>query len=146
MRCNRFSRSLDLMTLTTTEILDQLKQASSDLLYISESDYPFEVFFWVAVAPMTPEKVLQQTGHPQDTPVEVVEFDRFFRTPTTLYDGDTPEQEETVAKYRALVEILKANLSNLEVYRLGSIEIDVYIVGQTPTGYSAGLSTIAVET
>jgi hypothetical protein len=134
------------MTLSTTEILDQLQQASSGLLYMSESDYPFEVFFWVAVAPMTPETVLKQTGHPQDTPVEVVEFDRFFRSATTPEDWHTAEEQETVAKYRALVETLKANLSNLEVYRLGTIEIDVYIVGQTPTGYSAGLSTKVVET
>lgn len=134
------------MTLTTTEILDQLKQASSGLLYMSESDYPFEVFFWVAVAPMTPEKVLHQTGYPQDTPVEIVEFDRFFRRVTTPQDWHTPEEQETVAQYQALVDTLKANLSNLEVYRVGSIEIDVYIVGQTPTGYSAGLSTRAVET
>ena len=134
------------MTITSKEILDQLKRASSDLLFTSESDYPLEVFFWVVTAPMTPEKVLKQTGHPQDTPVEVIELDRFFRTATTPEDWHTAEEQETVAKYQSLVETLKANLSNLEVYRLGTVEIDVYIVGQTPTGYCAGLSTKVVET
>jgi hypothetical protein len=34
----------------------------------------------------------------------------------------------------------------LQVYRLGKIEIDVYVVGETPTGNLAGLSTKVIET
>lgn len=132
--------------MTDKEIVDQLKLASEGLLFMSESEYPFEVFLWSATAPATPEKVLQQTNHPQDTPLEVVEVDDFFRVATTEEDWHGDEEKEMVVKFRALVDTIKANLNNPQVYRLGKIEIDAYIVGETPTGNLAGLSTKVVET
>lgn len=135
------------MTNTNSEIIDQLKSACDGLLCMSESDYPFEVFLWESLkAPLTKEKILQQTGHPQDTPVQVVTVDDFFRVATTEQDWYGEEELATLKQYQDLVKILKQNLSNLEVYRLGEREIDVYIVGQTPVGNLAGLSTKVIET
>ncbi|MEP0858856.1 nuclease A inhibitor family protein [Trichocoleus sp. DQ-U1] len=134
--------------MNNSEIVDQLKSASDGLLYLSESDYPFEVFLWESpeLQPLTTQKILQQTGHPQTTPIEVVTVDNFFRVATTEQDWYSEEEKATLQKYQALVETLKQILSNPEVYRLGEIEIDVYIVGQTPTGALAGLSTKVIET
>lgn len=134
------------MTKTDSEILDQLKLASDGLLFMSESEYPFEVFLWERVGLLTPEKVLQQTNHNQDTPVKVASLDDFFRVAVTEEDWHGEEEQETVKKFQNLVQTLKTNLSNLQVYRLGTVEVDAYIVGQTPTGDSAGLSTKVVET
>jgi hypothetical protein len=134
------------MTKTDSEILDQLKLASDGLLFMSESEYPFEVFLWERVGLLTPEKILQQTNHNQDTPVKVASLDDFFRVAVTEEDWHGEEEKETVKRFQALVEILKANLTNLQVYRLGEIEIDVYVIGQTPSGDSIGLSTKVVET
>ena len=134
------------MTHTNSEIVDQLKAATQGLLFMSESEYPFEVFLWEALAPVTPEKVVQQTGHPQNTPVEVVEVENFFRVATTESEWHSEEEKETVRRYQSLVKKLQNYLSDIKVYRLGHVEIDVYIVGQTPTGNLAGLSTHVVET
>lgn len=133
-------------SMTNTEITDKLKQASDGLLCMSESEYPFEVFLWEGVAPVTEVKVLQQTNHASDTPVQVVTVDDFFRVATTPEDWHEEEEKEMVKKFQALVETIKANLNNPQVYRLGKIEIDAYIVGETPTGNLAGLSTKVVET
>ncbi|MDF5724469.1 MAG: nuclease A inhibitor family protein [Rhizonema sp. PD37] len=132
--------------MTNQEIIEQLKAASRDLMFISESDYPFDVFLWEGMTSVTAEKVIQQTAHPQDTPIEVVPLESFFRQATTVEDWQSPEEQETAKKYQALVLTLKSNLSNLQVYRLGTIEINVYIIGQTSTGDSVGLSTLVVET
>ncbi|MDF5716726.1 MAG: nuclease A inhibitor family protein [Rhizonema sp. NSF051] len=132
--------------MTNQEIIEQLKAASRDLVFISESDYPFDVFLWEGMTSVTSEKVLQQTAHPQDTLIEVVPLESFFRQATTVEDWQSPEEQETAKNYQALVSTLKSNLSNLQVYRLGTIEINVYILGQTSTGDSAGLSTLVVET
>ena len=134
------------MTQTNLEIIDQLKAATDGLLFTSESDYPFEVFLWEAIAPVTPEKVVQQTGHPQDTCVEVVEVENFFRVATTESEWHTEEEKETVKRYQSLLKKLQTYLSDMKVYRLGHVEIDVYIVGKTPAGNLAGLSTHVVET
>jgi hypothetical protein len=134
--------------MANTEILDQLKQASDGLLFQSESEYPFEVLLWDRPdkTPLTPAQVLSQTGHPASIPVKVVTLDDFFRVVVTEEDWHSEEEKATVKRFQTLVQTLKDNLSNLQVYRLGETEIDVYIIGQTPSGDSAGLSTKAVET
>ncbi len=132
--------------MTNTQIKDQLTEASNGLLLMSESEYPLEAFLWDVTAPATSEKVLQQTNNSPDTPVKVVTVDDFFSVATTAEDWHEDEEKESVKKFQALVQTLKANLKNLQVYRLKEIEIDVYVVGETPTGNLAGLSTKVVET
>lgn len=134
--------------MNNSEIIEQLKSASNSLLFMSESDYPFEVFLWESpgLRPLTTQKILQQTGRSQDTPIEVVTVNNFFRVATTEQDWYGEEEKATLQKYQALVETLKQILSNPEVYRLGEIEIDVYIVGQISAGALAGLSTKVIET
>ncbi|MBD2341842.1 nuclease A inhibitor family protein [Calothrix sp. FACHB-156] len=134
------------MAKTNSEILEHLRLASDGLFMMSESDYPFENFLWEDKAPVTPQKVVQQTNHPQDTPVQVITVDDFFSTATTPEDWHGEEEKAIVNKFQALVQTLKENLSNLQVYRLGSKEIDVYVVGKTPAGNLAGISTKVVET
>lgn len=134
------------MTKTNSEILEQLKRASDGLLFMSESEYPCVAFLWSDIAPATPEKVLQQIKHPIDTPVKIVGVDDFFGLETTPEDWHNEEEKETVKRFQTLVLTLKENLSNLQVYRLGEVEIDVYIIGETPAENLAGLSTKVVET
>lgn len=136
------------MTNTNSELLNQLQKASDGLLLMSESDYPFEEFLWEALDSLviTPEIILRHTGHPVDTPVEVVDIDSFFSVATTEQEWHNPEERERVKKFQILVERFKHNLSEIKVYRLGERSIDVYIVGKTSTGDYAGLSTKVVET
>ena len=130
---------------TTSDIVDKLELASDGLQFMSESDYPFEVFQWKGQQP-TASTVIQQTGHAPDTPVEVMQLDDFFQNETQEEDWHNEEEKETVKRYQCLVETLKQSLSDIQVYRLGTVEIDVYIVGKTPSGDLAGLSTKVVET
>lgn len=134
------------MTKTNSEILDLLRTAANGLLMMSESDYPLEIFLWEDAAPITPQKVIQQTNHPQDTPVEIVGVDDFFSVATTVYDWQGEEEKAIVQKFQSLLQTIKSSLKHPQVYRIGSIEIDAYIVGETPTGDFAGLSTKVVET
>jgi hypothetical protein len=130
----------------TDSITDQFQQASKGLLFLSESDTPFEVIHWPAQGELTPTKLLQLTEHSPDVPLEIVSVDEFFDTPTAEEDWHDEEEEETAKRFQNLVSVLKQNLSQLQVYRVGSIEIDVYIIGVTCGGGLAGLSTKLVET
>lgn len=134
------------MTKTNSEILEQLRTAADSLLMISESEYPLEAFLWSATPPATPEKVIQQTNHPQDIPIKIVGVDDFFQVSITPEDWHEEEEKATVKRFQSLVQTLKENLSNLQVYRLGNKEIDAYVIGETPTGDLAGISTQVVET
>jgi Nuclease A inhibitor-like protein len=128
-----------------TAILNTLKQASEGMLYTSESDYPFDVFSWKTDT-LTPEQVLIETKHSENTPIQVWDLDKFFAQATQEKDWYGPEEKETVAQHKHLVHTLQTTLSDIQVYRVGEIELDVYIVGKTPEGSLAGLSTKVVET
>jgi hypothetical protein len=91
-------------------------------------------------------KLLQLTEHPPDAPVELRTVDDFFAIATAQEDWHDQEERETVKLFQNKVSVLKQNLSQLQVYRVGSTDIDIYIVGVTPGGGLAGLSTKRVET
>jgi predicted peptidase len=67
--------------------------------------------------------------------------DEFFAIATQEEDWHDQDERETAKRFQNLVSILKQNLSQLQVYRVGSIDIDAYIVGVTDGGEWAGLST-----
>jgi hypothetical protein len=73
--------------------------------------------------------LLQLTEHPPDAPVKVVSADDFFARATQEEDWHDEEERETVKRFQNKVSVLKQNLSQLQVYRVGSIDIDAYIVG-----------------
>ena len=50
-----------------------------------------------------------------------------------------------MAKFKHLVKVLNHNLTDIRVYRVGAVQIDVYIVGKSGKDL-VGLSTIVVET
>lgn len=130
----------------TDSIAAQLQQASKGLLFASETDAPFEVIHWPAQGELTPTKLLQLTEHSPDASVEVITVDEFFDAATQEEDWHDKEERETVKRFQSLVSVLKQNLSNIQVYRVGSVSIDAYIVGVTDGGDWAGLSTKLVET
>jgi glucose dehydrogenase len=65
--------------------------------------------------------------------------DDFFAIAAQEEDWHAQDERETVQRFHNLVSILKQNLSQLQVYRVGSIDIDAYIVGVTDGGEWAGL-------
>jgi hypothetical protein len=130
----------------TESIATQLKQASEGLLFLSETDAPFEVIHWPAQGELTPPKLLQLTEHSPDDSVELVSVNDFFAMATQAEDWHDEEEREIVQRFQNLVSVLKQNLSQLQVYRVGSTDIDAYILGVTPSGNWMGLSTQLVET
>lgn len=125
-------------------ITNILKQATNGLLMTSESEYPFKVVTWKSTV-LNVTTLLKNAGHPQGTPVKIVEVDDFFKSSVSEEDWHENEEKATVKKFQNLVKVLKTNLTNLKVYKIGSKEIQVYIVGNTSNGI-AGVSTTIIET
>ena len=131
----------------TDRILSHLAELSSGLLFMSESDYPLDVVSWPdARSHLSPERVLRITGHPRDTAVEETTLDDFFRPAVAERDGQTDDERATVQRFRALLEGIRSDLSDVHVYRVGTIAIDVYIIGHAPDGTLVGLHTKVIET
>ena len=122
------------------ELLAALKNASKGLLYPSETDAPFEPFSWgKADGDLTPEKVARLAGASAGATVEEQSLADFFKDLT----ADGAEHAEA---FRKLQQAIGERLSGARVFRVGRVNIDVYIVGRTADGEWAGLKTQSVET
>jgi hypothetical protein len=120
-------------------LVGSLKAAVAGLLWMSESDYPFDVMEWPADAlgnslstgdSLSAESLLQLTGHDAANPVETLEVRDFFADAIAEQDWHEAPEKKTVQRFRDLLTWLESYLTHLKVYRVGAIEIDVYIVGQ----------------
>lgn len=136
------------MNLTNWEIVLRLYQYSQDLLWMSESDYPFVVFLWELEEEieLNIPTFLELIKKPPDTSIKSLIFESFFEKAVTPKDWHDERKEEEVKRYQNLVVVLEECLRDLRVYKVGEVTVDVYIVGTTPSGDLAGLSTVAIET
>lgn len=120
----------------------------SVLLWASEADYPLALCSWQsqASAPLTVEQLLVLTEHAPNTLVKQVDFLSFFE-PATCHQNWYGEEEDKIAsQYRHLVQLLQAELIDLQVFKVGEQELDIYIVGHTPDQQLVGITTKVVET
>jgi hypothetical protein len=125
--------------------LDVLKEASNGLLYPSESDEPFEVVAWgKAEGELTPATLTKLASTKPSAKVEEVALDKFFDFLMQPVEG-APE-EENPEMFKQLRKAVTEQLTDARVYRIGKVNIDIYIVGKTKEGEWAGLKTKAVET
>jgi hypothetical protein len=128
---------------------EQLAPATAGLLFPSETDAPVIPFVWE-----TPEGHLELTagavvglsGHPADTAVEEIAFDDLFGKVTQPRDWHNEVGRKRAEGFTALRDLLRENLRGIRVFRLGTISIDVIVVGVDPKDRLAGVSTKVVET
>jgi hypothetical protein len=130
---------------TTPEIIDRLKQVTVDLLWSSESDYPFEIVTWARDVEMIPAVLFSDLLDPNSV-VESIALTDFFAPVLTIEDWYEAEELAQVDRYTDLLDSIESNLSEVKVFRMGEVEIAIYIVGKTPDGDIVGLKTHAVET
>ena len=132
----------------TSSLSETLTQAAEGLLFPSESEFPFTYFEWPDYQGkrLYAGKVLKLLGFPPDTPMEKKSLDDLFKQVIEVQDWYGEEENENVRKFVHLKQVLTEQLTSIQVYRIGKIEISVYIVGKTPDGQWAGLSTKVVET
>ena len=112
------------------EVLYELSQAIEGLLVQSETDAPFSLFVWPEPLPFTPEALLRAQGLPADTAVEVCDLARFFGARTRIRPEQTDDERVTALRFQQLQTLLETHLTNIQVVRIGTIEITVWIAGQ----------------
>ncbi|MDX2214624.1 MAG: nuclease A inhibitor family protein [Oculatellaceae cyanobacterium bins.114] len=128
-------------------LINTLRDAVDDLYYMSESDRPFEVWSWSGQSvPLNSDSLLQGLGKPHDSQVEERSLDTFFERLMREQDWQSDQERAIAQRFRRLFDLIAQNLTNTNVYRIGDIEIDIYIVGQTELGDWIVLHTQAVET
>ena len=131
---------------TCADVLaNDLAAETEDLLFSSESDYPFEsvdLEDLQGTGAITPARLLALLALDPQTRTETRTVDELFASLVAGADG---------ARYQALLATLKSELTDLAVIRIvpaapSSAQILVYVVGRTPCAEIAGVTTISIET
>ena len=116
-------------------LLATLTKACEGLLFISETDAELKPFVWAGKNAPTPKRLAELANRGDDPPIETMTLTAFFRA--------VPKSEK--AKFDALAKILRAELTDLQVHKVGKVNLTVFIVGKTSDGKWAGLRTEVVE-
>ena len=131
--------------MTDEKLLEELREATRGLTFMSESDYPFEVFNWGDKEP-TQEFLRGLTGEAADAPVETKTAADFFRVAASEAKYKSADQLAEARKYQKLLQLLEKNLKDLKVFRVGAVNLPVYVAGRSASGNWLGVSTRVVET
>ena len=126
----------------TQDLLPELEAACDELLWRSETDCPFEV----TVLPEGQHPSVLLSSYPADTPVTVVSLDAFFGQSTVERSWFDSRELILVERYRNLRDLLETTLEDPQVYRIGRVEMDVYLLGTTEDNQVIGVKTKIVET
>jgi hypothetical protein len=118
-------------------IVKEMNAAAKGLLFPSESDAPIEAFTWPGGdGPPTEAVVRTNAKVKKDTPVQQIALTDLTRT----------IPEESRGDFLPLFGLLAHHLSGTTVFKVGEVNMDVYIVGRTTDGQYAGVKTEVVET
>ena len=132
---------------TDEQILTALARAVEGLWFMSESDYPFETVRLDMTDEPGPESLRELAGAEGNVSVEMRQVEEFFREGAAVrVTGEGPNKTAGPASFADVVRVLKENLADIRVYRVGEINIPVYVIGRSGSGTWMGLQTRVVET
>jgi Nuclease A inhibitor-like protein len=129
----------------TDNPLAMLAAAVDGLLMPSETDAPFEPLVWGPDAP-TPESLRAHSGRSADAPVLVGDLAELLAGLVRAEPWHTPGQRSRAARFADLQILLATHLTDLQVYRVGTVEIAIYLIGRDTSGSYLGLRTSVVRT
>lgn len=127
-------------------LLEELTAATAGMEWMSETDAPVDPLVWPEPTPLDSATLLGRLKLPLDTPVEQLELERFFAPATTIRDWFGAEERARAQRFTALMRLLRERLRDVQVFKIGTIDRQVYALGYSPDGSLAGVQTRVVET
>ena len=125
-------------------LAERIGKVSERLLYISETDAEILPFVGEKTEAVNAETILRQIK--SDAPVEERGFEGFFKGLTELQEWFGAEEIKNANKFAKLRDMLQKNLRDIKVFKVGRIELEVYVVGLDKDNILTGIQTKAVET
>lgn len=125
-------------------LLKKITDATEGLVYISETD--------AAVKPFAARRLhihdIREAIELEAGDRSIAEFSvrEFFSRLTTVRDHFGPVENERARRFAELETLLRHNLRDLSGFRVGRIQVDLFIVGLDREENVIGITTKAVET
>ena len=123
---------------------ERFDRLAEGLLFMSETDAPLTYYEldpersrqW---PPSTGGQFLQLIGEDPEAPAEKLAPEKFFRD---LRPGNEDREDQVAALQNAMT----GELRNIEGFRVGEIQINIFVLGTDDSGKVVGLQTLSVET
>ncbi|MCP1385617.1 nuclease A inhibitor family protein [Runella salmonicolor] len=131
-----------------TGFISEVTSLLKNLFYPSESDEPIEwIKFNVNVKDgLTVSDLEFFLGCPPSVKAEEIPTDNFWAPLLAVEEWYGDEERAQVENFKSVKQLLETNLNHLKAFRVGQIEIDLYLVGQLNEKEWGGLKTLLVET
>ncbi|MEY4927304.1 MAG: hypothetical protein RI894_1740 [Bacteroidota bacterium] len=127
------------------QTIEQLTALTADLYFTSETDAAWTAHLLDAAQPVAVQ-LIALSGRPAETTIEERVWADFSNRIAIIQDWMDEEGKATALRYQATVDYVNQHLTEVKVYRLGSIEIDIFVVGLNADCTPIALATKAVET
>jgi hypothetical protein len=123
-----------------------IKKIASGLYYMSETDAEILPFTGKKAQAVSSQEILKQSGSNLNSVIEEKDFIQFFDRLTQMQDWFGDEEKAAAANFNELKNLLEKNLKDLKYFKIGRIQIDIYVVGLDAENILTGIKTKAVET
>ena len=123
---------------------ERFDQLTDGLLFQSETDAPLTYYELSTEKsqqwpPSTGGQFLQLIGEDPATHVKKLAPEKFFRD---LRPGNEDREDQVAALQKAMT----GELLNLAGFRVGEIQIQIFVLGKDDSGNVCGLQTLSIET
>jgi hypothetical protein len=125
-------------------LLDELRRRTEGLLLPSEGDAPITVAL-LEQAP-SPEALRVASGAAGDASVEELPLAALFSDLERTHPSQDEQEAAEARRFQELHTLLRERLQEARVYRVGAVEITVWVVGRDEQGRWVGLRSQVTET
>jgi hypothetical protein len=126
------------------KLFAEISDCARGLTYISETDAAIEPVSFGRAASVDVRKIV--AGDSEKTRIQEISFEDFFRRPAETHDWFRDDEKLRARRFAKLRDLLKYNLHDLKVFRIGDIQIEIFVVGVDADNNLTGIKTKAVET
>jgi hypothetical protein len=124
----------------------RIEKICSGLTFISETDEPVELFDPGIGNEISAAELIRAAQKEPDAFVEVQNAYAFLDRLSEMKSWYTEEEIRNAKRFARLRKVLTSELADLKLFRIGSIQIDIFVVGRDTAGNVLGIRTRAVET
>lgn len=127
---------------------EQILPLIDDLRYPSESDEAVEYFEmeYTTAESISVQEFKLFNGIEPDKEVEAIAIEDFFAPLTRIEDWFGEEEKKYVDNALKLQALLTEKLTEIQVLKIGAVEIDVFLFGIYEENKWIGVKTILIET
>ena len=127
---------------------EQILPLIEDLRYPSESDEAVEYFEmeYTTAESISVQEFKMFNGIEPDKEVEAISIEDFFEPLTRVEDWFGEEEKKFVDNAIKLQALLTEKLTDIQVLKIGAVEIDVFLFGIYEENKWIGVKTILIET